>query len=422
MSNRLVVLGGGISGLVISKLLSDKFDEILIIEKDSQPYGLCRTKLFSVNGYPNIPIDVYGGHIFNSKDPRVLDFVFSYLPREQWFQLERNAKIYLDGKIVGWPFEYSLFEFGADFMEQCLNEMYGKVDTSNLRQYFLTKYGKTACDKYYFPYNEKIWQKPLETIGTQWMNPAKIPTMDADKIRVRNIPGSKDTGMTHSKFFYPRIGGIQGLLERIRASIPNLIVKCSQENYSIRNINDQWHIKFANGCIPCDLIISTIPVNDLRQTLGMLQLEWLQCHGTDFVVVETDFFQKHPDITWCYFPERGIKFHKLANISYTHQKEHPIALIDAPYKSYRMADKESKKWAEDPFLTGYKFRTLEVIRREKTYPIEPAGHQEELKSEIESLEKVRIYSTGRWANHQYINMDITIAQSMSLAERIRNEL
>ncbi len=422
MKKRLLVLGGGLAGLCISKLLSDEFEEVLLLEKEPQLFGLCRTKLYNTYDQQNIPIDIFGGHVFNSTNPKVLDFVFSILPKEQWNPLARNAKIFMDGKIIGFPFEFNLYEFGKEFMERCLNEMGQQVDPTNLETYILTKYGKTACDKYFTPYNRKIWENPLNTVGTNWIQPHKTPIMDVEGIRVRNgIPGSKDTRMIHSTFYYPRTIGIQQVLQQIQRSIPNLLVKNTiGRPITLRQRDGIWHLTGTWGDLAADVVVSTIPVNDLRVAVGMPPIEWLKCHGTDFVVCETDFFDANPDITWCYFPEKNVKFHKLSNFSYFTQRQHKIAVIDAPYYSFREGNKEKKIAAETPYLQEFSFKTIEVFHKFPTYPIPPANHEEEIVEEIRKLERISIYSAGRWGLHSYDNIDVTIGKCMDLAERLKN--
>lgn len=68
---KIGVLGAGISGLSISKLLQKHF-EVEILEKNEVCGGIARTKDIDGITYHKIV-----GHCFNTKNKEVLDFVYT---------------------------------------------------------------------------------------------------------------------------------------------------------------------------------------------------------------------------------------------------------------------------------------------------------------------------------------------------------
>ena len=112
---RVAILGAGVSGLTVSRLLTCMGYDVTVYEKNATVGGLARSRF--INGYL---YDPHGGHILNSKNPRVMDWVFSLLPKEKWHYRERNAKIYLNGKYVSYPFELSLHELDTDDAVDCV--------------------------------------------------------------------------------------------------------------------------------------------------------------------------------------------------------------------------------------------------------------------------------------------------------------
>ena len=83
---KIGIIGAGISGLSIAKLLSEKFD-VEILEKNNHIGGIATTK--TTNG---ITYHTVGGHCFNSKFQEVLDFVFEkILKQHEWHLVNRNA-------------------------------------------------------------------------------------------------------------------------------------------------------------------------------------------------------------------------------------------------------------------------------------------------------------------------------------------
>jgi len=100
---KIGILGAGITGLSIGKLLADKHD-VEILEKYPVYGGIARTK--TIKG---ISYHTTGGHCFNSKHKDVLNFVFNkVMPKDQWHHIQRDAAIQFKGNEVNYPIEYSI--------------------------------------------------------------------------------------------------------------------------------------------------------------------------------------------------------------------------------------------------------------------------------------------------------------------------
>ena len=76
------ILGAGPSGLTIAHALLDggcTLDDIVVIERQEIAGGLCRSEMVD-----EAPLDIGGGHFLDVRRKEVLDFVFRFLPREEW--------------------------------------------------------------------------------------------------------------------------------------------------------------------------------------------------------------------------------------------------------------------------------------------------------------------------------------------------
>ena len=159
---KICVIGAGVSGLAVAKLLKDNFD-VEILEADEQIGGIAKTKTVD-----DIAYHMIGGHCFNSKYKEVRDFVFSIYEKNKWNAKDRNAKIFLDDHFISYPIEFSvreIAEFDSELAFNITNDFFcARYDNpKNLEEWFLQKFGETLARKYFLPYNKKIWLKNLQT-------------------------------------------------------------------------------------------------------------------------------------------------------------------------------------------------------------------------------------------------------------------
>lgn len=119
---KIGIIGAGISGLSVARLLKDKF-EVEILEKSNVVGGIARTK--DVDGKP---YHVNGGHCFNSKFDDVLDFVFNtVLDKNQWNFIPRKAEVFFKNHWIGYPIEFSIKEidnFDTNLAFKITSEMF----------------------------------------------------------------------------------------------------------------------------------------------------------------------------------------------------------------------------------------------------------------------------------------------------------
>ena len=71
---KYLILGGGPSGLTLANALIQKGeDSVLLIEKESEAGGLCRSA--DIDGWA---LDTGGGHFLDVRRPEVCDFLFRF--------------------------------------------------------------------------------------------------------------------------------------------------------------------------------------------------------------------------------------------------------------------------------------------------------------------------------------------------------
>src|SRR6187402_3181346 len=93
---KIAVIGAGISGLSIASLLHDSA-EVTLFERADHIGGLVHCSQEKGVLYHRV-----GGHVFNSKNKKVLNWFWSKFDKESEFiQAKRNAKIFYKGSFIG---------------------------------------------------------------------------------------------------------------------------------------------------------------------------------------------------------------------------------------------------------------------------------------------------------------------------------
>lgn len=415
----IAVLGAGISGLSIARMLADIGAGVTVYEKEKTIGGLARTRF--VDGYL---YDPYGGHVFNSKHPEVLEWAFGLLERKQWKYTARNAKIYYDGRYVSYPFELSLCELGTEDAVDCIYDymMSQQGDRpDNFQDWIIWNFGRAIAERYMLPYNEKIWNYSLRDMETEWME-GKMP-LPAKKEIIRSIllKDSTERKMPHSAFYYPIEGGIQRFVDCIADGLSilnNTAVK------SIRASGNEWVI---NESAKYDYVISTIPLPELPQMMDLPGSIYDSISNLKYNSLTTVLFKCPPtDITWLYIPSRDYQSHRVGYQSTltpnaSPQKNEGVAALEIIGNRFDInAINSYSKVLPDEL--GYT-EALDYDWTKYAYVVFDANYRKNITNVLSYFNTLcGIELLGRWGQWNYNNMDLCILDAMRLCRRLEKEL
>ena len=140
---KILVVGSGLTGSVISRVLAENNFNVTIIDKRNNIGG----NVFDYTNEKNIRVHKYGPHLFHTNNVKVVDFIKKY---SEWVEYKHKVKAILaDGTYVTLPVN---------------KETKRIVGEENI------------IETFYRPYSEKMWGIKLEELSPDIIN--RVPIRD----------------------------------------------------------------------------------------------------------------------------------------------------------------------------------------------------------------------------------------------------
>lgn len=401
------IIGAGISGLSIGQLLKDRY-QVTILEKEEEIGGIAKTKI--VNGVTYHPV---GGHCFNSKNKEVLDFIFNnILPKEKWHLIKRDSKIYFKKHYISYPIEFSVKEIFKFNKQLAFNIVYDFFNSEfenpdNLEDWFKQKFGNMLANEYFIPYNKKIWKADLKKMIPLWVKD-KLPIPDKMSFFKSLISQQKDS-MPHSVFYYPNTNNMSSFIEALAKDLKIIT------SYEVRSIKRESGHFLINGEKRFDILINTSPLDGLPFLINNCPENVIDAASKlRYNKVTTTLWKSKNvnDRTWTYFPDEDIIFHRNIHIGnfFVPKKNYTITESIGAY-SFEETVKSAKK-------IDYLIEPIDFNISEHAYVVFDSNYERSVSIIKQFLDRIGLYTLGRFGEWDYYNMDISIEKAMELSKKL----
>jgi len=425
------ILGGGISGIALAAQLGPDVD---ILEKSDRIGGLCGTII--ENGFT---FDAAGPHIMFSKNKDVLNLMISVLG-DNVHQNRRENRIYFKGSLVKYPFENDLAALPKEDNFECIynyivNPRAGESPVTNLAQWSYVTFGSGISEKYFIPYNEKIWNYDATKIGTEFVE--RIPKPPMEDV-LRSSIGISTEGYLHQLYYsYPTEGGFEAIVKAFAEKVQGDI-RTSWNVASVRRDGNRWLVKSDAGEERTyDTLISTLPIHELVKIWAdapselRQQVATLRYNSLINVLIGCDNDPGH-DYTALYVPDREILFHRLSFPKAFGEKCVPpggssiMAEITANAGDgiWEMSDEALiERVIGEIERIGFVDRDHIVYRRVARftygYPVYDLEYRKNVTTMREIVKATGLHLLGRFAQFDYINSDVCVERALALASELQ---
>lgn len=428
---KIAVLGGGISGVILARLLQDKGHEPYIFESEEKLGGLCRSKIVDKFVY-----DLSGSHMISSENEMALDFIFKQTGKENWLPKKCNDAVLFKNKFVKYPFELGLSSLPKEDAYECIlsfiNTQYEvkyrtKADSKNFYDLVISKYGRAVANHFMIPYYQKKLNYNLKYINTDWIGSDIRPAPLEDVIK-STIGIPVDGCYPEKTFYYPASGGIQFLVDSLSAPLENLYLSTPVNNIEKRD--DKWVI---NQSYEFDDIVSTLALHELLSIIkntppfvsSTMESLWYNGMATIFIALNKPFDH---DLTRLFIPHRDDSMANtvtfLSNYSNTNTPAGSASLVaEVTYKAKTLPGKE-ETLVEDIVNSLHKSGVIDkgdIKFTDNTffryaYPVYGLKFNEFNQIINNYLNEIKLKRFGRFATHSNYNVDVIIEKALKFVD------
>ena len=399
---KYLILGAGPAGLTFANMLRLRGEtSFLVLEKEEQAGGLCRT--VSVDGSP---FDIGGGHFLDVRRPKVNDFLFQFMTKEEWNLFERDSRIMVSGQTVGHPFEANIWQLELEDQVSILSSIAkagcnsGEPMPEKFKDWIVWKLGDKIAEMYMLPYNQKMFSDELDELGTYWLE--KLPNVSFEDT-LRSCLCHKAYGQQpgHASFYYPKKYGYGEVWLRMADALSSKIIY--QEEVSGLDCNIRIVTTKSGESYVAEKIITTIPWRCFETIQGMPQELIAAIKNLKSSAIETRYVPEQLDTPaqWIYVPDEKIPYHRIL-VRHNFCPESKGYWLETRKERVELFDEEE----------AYSYMN------EYAYPLNTIGKQEIMCDLLDYCKEKHIYGLGRWGEHCHYNSDLVVELAMNLAGEI----
>lgn len=395
---KYLIIGGGPSGLTLANsLINNGKDDVLVLERNEEAGGLCRSK--NVDGSP---LDIGGGHFLDVKNKRVLDFIFDFMPVDEWDRYTRDSRIVVNDNLIGSPIEANIWQMKLEDQVEYLKAI--AVAGCNLNvempekfvDWIYWKLGEKIADDYMIPYNKKMFGENLDSLGTYWLN--KLPNVSFDETLISCLERKAyGTQPGHAEFYYPKKYGYGEVWLRMAERLKDKII------YNEKAVTLDLDNKCVNDKYEADIIINTAPWDAFDEIKGLPENLKNNIKDLKHSSIVIDYIPENVnnEAQWIYYPDSSLDYHRIL-------VRHNFCPNSKGYWTETNLDRFNKEKSKEGnyFIMDY------------AYPLNTIGKPEKMKQLLEYTKSKGVIGLGRWGEWQHYNSDVVVNLALECADTI----
>lgn len=413
-----LIIGAGLSGITLARYLEKDY---LIVEKENEPGGFCRTirkKDFVWD---------YAGHFFHFKTDEFKELFKKLMDPKDIIYNEKCTKILYKNKLIDYPFQTNIHQLDKEDFIDCLYDLFNKVEKEeyeNFLDMLYGKFGKSIVDIFLKPYNEKLYAIDLKKLDKDAMG-RFFPY--ADKEAIINNMKSDNASTYNDEFMYLKNGAgsyIDVLYDGINQDnvLLNTTVKSIniEEKSALLSNGEEVRYKYLLNTAPLNVFLKLINDKKISELEKSLSYNKVLVFNLGFNKKSENFKKEH----WIYLPEKDINFYRMGfydNIMGTDKLSMYIEIgFGKNDKIY--AEKELEKTLQNlkkinVIDDSYILEAHSTIIMDPAYVHINTNTNKEIISLKKKLQENNVYTIGRYGSWTYCSMEDCMVEAKELVEK-----
>jgi protoporphyrinogen oxidase len=425
---RIVVIGGGLTGLVTAERLASAGVESLVLEREPQPGGACRS--IDREGF----VFDHTGHLLHVARPETEQYLVELGVWNRLTVHERRAAVVVGGYQTPYPIQIHTHRLAPEVRRDCLLGFIrawaetSEREPADFRDWVLDRFGDGLARHFFFPYNSKLYRARPEELSLDWVG-RYVPKPGLEEVVDGALGLHRGAVGYNASFRYPATGGIRLVPDAVAERVPELRLGVAA---TAVHLGEGWVEVSPGDRLPFDRLVATLPLPALIDLLvdplpepvvaARRALRWVRVLNLALGVDGAAPSEEH----WLYYPDPELPFYRVGFPS-NHGSLAPDGCHTVSVEVSLDAvgcDVEGTASDAEAALTSLGMLDPSRVRVRVMTVMDPAyvvfdHHRRRAVSELRGyLTERGVRIAGRWAEWKYSAMEDAILDGMSMARRI----
>ena len=434
----VVILGGGPTGLGAARRLAE-IGDVGVQVFDANPYaGGLASSFVDDHGFT---WDI-GGHVQFSHY-RYFDDLMIDLLGDQWLEHMRESWVWMCDRFIPYPLQNNIHLLPRDQFQRCVCGLIdsmkrGTVAMGSFHDWIEASFGTGLAEIFMLPYNFKVWGHQPASMSYNWVG-ERVATVDLMRVISNALDGKEEKSWgPNNRFRFPLRGGTGQIWRTLAERLPEGVFQPNHRCVRIDIAKQAVHFEDGSyekydrliSTVPLDVLISLVDIKSLKPCIEEFRYSTVHVVGIGLKGAPPPHLKTK---CWIYFPEDNCPFYRATVFSNYSPNNVPdisrywslmVEVSESPYKPVDrtglldsvIAGLLATKLIESPNdIAGVWMHSAH-----HGYPTPFLGRDRLVEPILADLEKVNIYSRGRFGGWKYevSNQDHSLMQGVELVNRL----
>lgn len=423
---RTLIVGAGVTGLATAAALAARGDEdYLVLEASDAIGGWCKT--VKKDGF----VWDYSGHFFHFKHPDIEAWLRERMPGQRIRVVEKKSFIAYKGRHIDFPFQKNIHQLPQEDFIDCLYDLYFARSSdvkrdeppppeANFEEMLYARFGRSICEKFLVPYNEKLYACDLRSLDKDSMG-RFFPHADLTDV-VRNMK-RPDNASYNATFTYPEGGAIEyvkALASAVRmpaVALDEPLVSVDPTGKVARTTRREIRFERLVSSAPFDRFAAICSLDHDRSIWAYSKV----------LIYNFGFDRKgSKGVHWVYYPERSTAFYRVGWYDNIFDTDRMSLYVEVGFPKDARIDVAATRERVLADLAREGVVTSQRLLAEHSVVLDPAYVHVTKRSLAEHkrltarLREHDIWSIGRYGGWTYCAIEDNIVEARALVESFGN--